>query len=259
MPAPEEGLDLLKALADNPLLTYAPDERPEAGIAFDLQSDFRPSGDQPQAIAELVEGVQSGARDQVLLGRHRLGQDLHHGARHRAGAEADADPGAQQDPGGAALRRDQVVLPEQRRRVFRHLLRLLSARGLRPAHRHLHREDLGDQRADRPHAPLGDPGAARARRRDHRRLGVLHLRHRLARDLRQDGPEPAPGPAGRARSACCAPWSSCSTSATTSTSTAAPSARAATRSRSSRPISRTAPGACRCSATRSRRSSSSIR
>ena len=57
MPAPEEGLDLLKALADNPLLTYAPDERPEAGIAFDLQSDFRPSGDQPQAIAELIEGV----------------------------------------------------------------------------------------------------------------------------------------------------------------------------------------------------------
>src|ERR671918_381671 len=68
MPAPEEGLDLLKALADNPLLTYAPDERPEAGIPFDLLSDFRPSGDQPQAIAELVEGVQTGARDQVLLG-----------------------------------------------------------------------------------------------------------------------------------------------------------------------------------------------
>ena len=28
MPAPEEGLDLLKALAENPLVTYAPDERP---------------------------------------------------------------------------------------------------------------------------------------------------------------------------------------------------------------------------------------
>ena len=68
MPAPKEGLDLLAALADNPLLTYAPDERPEAGIAFDLRSDFRPSGDQPQAIAELVEGVRGGAREQVLLG-----------------------------------------------------------------------------------------------------------------------------------------------------------------------------------------------
>ena len=68
MPAPEEGLDLLKALADNPLLRYAPDERPEAGIPFALQSDYRPSGDQPQAIAELIEGVEEGARDQVLLG-----------------------------------------------------------------------------------------------------------------------------------------------------------------------------------------------
>ena len=63
MPAPDEGLDLLKALADNPLLRYAPDERPEAGIPFDLQSAYRPSGDQPQAIAELIEGVRTGARD----------------------------------------------------------------------------------------------------------------------------------------------------------------------------------------------------
>jgi hypothetical protein len=34
MPAPEEGLDLLKALADNPLLRDAPDERPELDIPF---------------------------------------------------------------------------------------------------------------------------------------------------------------------------------------------------------------------------------
>ena len=42
------------------------------------------------------------------------------------------------------------------------------------------------QRADRPHAPLGDARAARARRRHHRRLGLLHLRHRLGRDLYGD-------------------------------------------------------------------------
>ena len=39
-----------------------------SGIPFVLQSDFKPSGDQPQAIAELIEGVEEGARDQVLLG-----------------------------------------------------------------------------------------------------------------------------------------------------------------------------------------------
>ena len=116
---------------------------------------------------------------------------------HRAGAE--------QDPGGPALRRVQVVLPEQRGRVFRQLLRLLSAGSLRPAHRHLYREDLEHQRADRPDAPLGDARAVRARRRHHRRLGVLHLRHRLARDLCPHDADPAPGPAGRAAAAAARP------------------------------------------------------
>jgi excinuclease ABC subunit B len=35
---------------------------------FDLKSDFTPQGDQPQAIAELVEGIERGDRHQVLLG-----------------------------------------------------------------------------------------------------------------------------------------------------------------------------------------------
>ena len=35
---------------------------------FRLVSDFQPAGDQPQAIAELLQGAQSAERDQVLLG-----------------------------------------------------------------------------------------------------------------------------------------------------------------------------------------------
>jgi excinuclease ABC subunit B len=35
---------------------------------FKLASPFEPQGDQPAAIAQLIEGVQSGLRDQVLLG-----------------------------------------------------------------------------------------------------------------------------------------------------------------------------------------------
>jgi excinuclease ABC subunit B len=35
---------------------------------FRLQADFQPSGDQPQAIAVLTEGVRAGAPEQVLLG-----------------------------------------------------------------------------------------------------------------------------------------------------------------------------------------------
>lgn len=37
-------------------------------LAFDLDSQFKPAGDQPQAIAELVRGLRSGKKHQVLMG-----------------------------------------------------------------------------------------------------------------------------------------------------------------------------------------------
>jgi excinuclease ABC subunit B len=40
----------------------------EGGKPFRIVSDYEPSGDQPTAIAELVEQAQAGERDQVLLG-----------------------------------------------------------------------------------------------------------------------------------------------------------------------------------------------
>jgi len=45
-------------------------DRPLADIGrpFQIHSEFQPAGDQPQAIAELVEGIKRGERDQVLLG-----------------------------------------------------------------------------------------------------------------------------------------------------------------------------------------------
>jgi excinuclease ABC subunit B len=39
-----------------------------AGSPFRLESPFKPAGDQPQAIASLVDGIQKGRRDQVLMG-----------------------------------------------------------------------------------------------------------------------------------------------------------------------------------------------
>ncbi|MBI5164031.1 MAG: DEAD/DEAH box helicase family protein, partial [Magnetospirillum sp.] len=41
---------------------------PSGRAAFTLVSDYRPAGDQPQAIAALTEAVEQGERDQVLLG-----------------------------------------------------------------------------------------------------------------------------------------------------------------------------------------------
>jgi excinuclease ABC subunit B len=43
-------------------------EKSEGGIRFDLSAEYEPRGDQPQAIAELVEGVNKIERNQVLLG-----------------------------------------------------------------------------------------------------------------------------------------------------------------------------------------------
>jgi len=58
------ALDMLRAVA------HAPDliQRPEGGQPFQLVSGFSPSGDQPAAIAALIEGLRDGENDQVLLG-----------------------------------------------------------------------------------------------------------------------------------------------------------------------------------------------
>ncbi len=43
-------------------------EKSEGGVPLKIVSEFEPKGDQPQAIAELVAGVEAQERDQVLLG-----------------------------------------------------------------------------------------------------------------------------------------------------------------------------------------------
>ncbi len=43
-------------------------EKSEGGIPFEVVSEYEPAGDQPEAIAELVDGLRQRERDQVLLG-----------------------------------------------------------------------------------------------------------------------------------------------------------------------------------------------
>ena len=112
--------------------------------------------------------------------RHRDREDGDDGVDRRAGAEADARDRPQQDARRAALQRVPRVPAGERGRVLRLLLRLLPAGGLRPAGRPLHREGRVDQRRHRPAAARGHGGAPGAQGRAHRRLGLVHLRHRLA-------------------------------------------------------------------------------
>ena len=62
---------------------------------FHIVSPYRMAGDQPQAVAKLVEGIRNGLEEQTLKGRYRLGQDLHHGQHHRADTAPDARARAQ--------------------------------------------------------------------------------------------------------------------------------------------------------------------
>ena len=41
---------------------------------FNLISNYKPSGDQPQAIKQLVEGLKEGKKEQVLLGATGTGK-----------------------------------------------------------------------------------------------------------------------------------------------------------------------------------------
>jgi excinuclease ABC subunit B len=59
--------DTAEAVAWRPHRPSRP-EKSEGGRRFKLVSDYRPAGDQPHAIAELVAQANAGERDQVLLG-----------------------------------------------------------------------------------------------------------------------------------------------------------------------------------------------
>ncbi len=43
-------------------------------MKFKIHSKFKPSGDQPQAIDKLVEGIEEGKKSQVLLGATGTGK-----------------------------------------------------------------------------------------------------------------------------------------------------------------------------------------
>lgn len=47
---------------------YPRPQKTEGGIKFHIESEFKPSGDQPKAIEALTEGLGQGLSDQVLLG-----------------------------------------------------------------------------------------------------------------------------------------------------------------------------------------------
>ena len=162
---------------------------------YELHQPFEPAGDQPEAIDKLIEGLDRRARVPDAARRHRLGQDLHDGQRHRAHRPAGARARAEQDARRAALFGVPRVLSEQRGRVLR--LATTTTTSPRPTFRRATstsrrtrsiNEHIEQMRLSATKAILERP-----RLRD-RRDGVGDLRHR--RPVRV--PQHDPAPAGRA-------------------------------------------------------------
>jgi RecG-like helicase len=137
---------------------YGGDMRPTTDLQrtvapFRVESEFQPAGDQPAAIAELARRVNAGEQDVVLLGATGTGKS----ATTAWLIEQVQRPTLVMAPNktlAAQLANEfRELLPHNAVEYFRQLLRLLPARGLRPADRHLHREGLVDQRRGRAPAP----------------------------------------------------------------------------------------------------------
>jgi hypothetical protein len=56
---------------------------------FKLHSEYAPTGDQPQAIGELVEGFREGNQFETLVGGNGFGKDVYYGECHTGCEQTD--------------------------------------------------------------------------------------------------------------------------------------------------------------------------
>src|SRR5580700_7631994 len=106
---------------------------------FQVVSPYQPQGDQPQAIDQLVSGIQQGKRFQTLMGVTGSGKTFtmaHTIARVRRPTLVISHNKTL----AAQLYEEFKELFPHNAVVFRQLLRLLPARSVHSAARYLHRE-----------------------------------------------------------------------------------------------------------------------
>ena len=96
---------------------------------FELHAPFEPTGDQPEAIAKLVQGIKDGDHEQTLLGVTGSGKTY-----------TVANVIAQVNKPTLVLAHNKILAAQlcSEFRVFRLILRLLSAGGVYSQHRQLH-------------------------------------------------------------------------------------------------------------------------
>ena len=230
-------------------------DKSEGGRAFRVVSEFEPKGDQPRAIEELLKGVYANERDQVLLGVTGSGKTF----TMAKVIEATQRPALVLAPNktlAAQLYGEfRNFFPDNAVEYFVSYYDYYQPEAYVPrTDTYIEKESDINEQIDRMRH-CGDPRGAGARRRDHCRLCLMHLRHWLGRDLYGDDVlaqagrkgRPAPVRSSRPRGA------AIQARAGSATFRVACFACVATRWKSSRPITRTAPGGSVSSAMRSSR------
>ena len=147
---------------------------------FKLNPAYTPTADQPKAIEAIAEGLDAGEEFVTLLGATGTGKTFTMaGVIERV--QRPALVIAHNKTLAAQLCNEfREFFPDNVVEYFVSYYDYYQPEAYVPAAGPLHREGLLDQRRDRPPAPRGDRLAARPPRRGHRRLGLLHLRDRLA-------------------------------------------------------------------------------
>lgn len=112
---------------------------------FELSSPFSPTGDQPEAIAALTEGIESGVPFQTLLGVTGSGKTFTIANVIKEVHRPTLILSHNKTLAAQLYSEFKCFLPQQCRRIFRFLLRLLSAGGLSAFFRYLYREGFADQ------------------------------------------------------------------------------------------------------------------
>ena len=57
---------------------------------FKIYSEYKPTGDQPEAIKYLSNGIKSGKKFQTLLGVTRFRKNIYNGQHNRAGSKTNS-------------------------------------------------------------------------------------------------------------------------------------------------------------------------
>ena len=195
---------------------YSRSAMAKKNVPFKMVSDFDPAGDQPKAIAALAEGIASGERFQTLLGITGSGKSATIAWTIEQVQRPTLVHRAQQVAGRPAGQRVPGVLPGQPGRVLR--LATTTTTSPRPTSprrdTYIEKDSSVNDEIDRLRHSATSALLTR-RDVDRGRLGVVHLRPRLARGVPRQPARPAGGRGASTSAPSCASSSTCSTSATT--------------------------------------------